>query len=47
MKIILATLTIGVLAISSTFAQCGGCEGKEDGKKKEATKETATMSVVL
>lgn len=49
MKKILATITVAVLAISTSFAQCGGggCEGKKDDKKKEGTKETATMSVKL
>lgn len=47
MKTILAALAIGVFAVSSTFAQCGGCKGKDGDKTKDTTKETATISVTL
>jgi len=47
MKTILATITVALFAVSTSFAQCGGCEGKKDDKKKEGTKETATLSVKL
>jgi hypothetical protein len=47
MKIILAALTVGIFAISTTFAQCGGCGDKKGDEKKEGKKETATQSVKL
>jgi hypothetical protein len=51
MKIILAALTVGLFAISSSFAQCGGggggCGDKKSDEKKEGKKETATQSVKL
>lgn len=47
MKTLLAALTVGIFAVSSTFAQCGGCEGKKDDAKKEGKKETATLNVQL
>lgn len=49
MKIILAAITVGLFAVSTSFAQCsgGGCEGKKDGSKKEGAKETATLSIKL
>jgi len=50
MKIILAVITVGILSISNSFAQCGGCPSGSKGdrdKKKEGSKETATLSISL